>query len=79
MVNDKKDFGVGERVCEKVGENEVKILDIIRENNSITYLELSKRLGIAEKNICKNMEKLKQKGFLKRVGFAKGGHWEVLK
>ena len=26
----------------------------------------------------KNIEKLKQKGLLKRIGPAKGGHWEVV-
>jgi ATP-dependent DNA helicase RecG len=78
----KKDWGedrVGEKVGEKVGENEYKILDIIRENSSITYIELSEILGMAEKNIYKNIEKLKQKGLLRRVGPAKGGYWEVLK
>ena len=68
-----------EKVGEKVGENEAKILDLISQNKNITYVELANKLGIAEKNIYKNIEKLKQKGLLKRIGPAKGGYWKVIK
>ncbi len=69
---------LGERVGEKVGETGKKILFIIRKNNKATYKELSEKLNIAEKNIYLNVEKLKSKGLLRRIGPAKGGHWEVI-
>jgi len=43
----------------------------------ISIVQLSKKVGIAEKNIEVNIKKLKQAGILKRIGPAKGGHWEV--
>ncbi len=70
---------VGEKVREKVGENEKKILELIKQNNFITYQELMKKIGISEKSIYKNIEKLKQKRLLKRIGSDKGGHWEIIK
>jgi len=47
------------------------------ENPTISIVQLSKKVGIAEKNIEVNIKKLKQAGILERIGPAKGGHWEV--
>ena len=69
----------GGRLSEKVGENEAAILDLISKNNTITYIALAKQLNISEKAIYVNVEKLKNKGLLKRVGPDKGGHWEITK
>ena len=75
---DKVGEKVGDKVGEKVGEKEKQILYHIRKNDAITYKELAGLIGVTEKSIYKNIEKLKQKGHLKRVGPAKGGHWEIL-
>jgi ATP-dependent DNA helicase RecG len=34
-------------------------------------------VGISERKIRENIKKLKSKGFLKRIGPDKGGHWEI--
>ena len=47
------------------------------ENNAIKIFELARRLGVNEKTIKRDIEKLKQKGLLKRIGGAKGGRREV--
>ncbi len=65
------------KVGEKVGENEAKIFNLISQDKNITYVELANKLNITEKSVYKNIEKLKKKGLLKRIGPAKGGHWEV--
>ena len=70
---------VGEKVGEKVGKNETKIFNLILQDKNITYVELSNKLNITEKSVYKNIEKLKKKGLIKRIGPAKGGHWEVIK
>ncbi len=69
---------VDEKWSDRVGENEAKILDLISKNRYITYVELAHRLDITEKSIYMNIEKLRKKGLIKRVGPAKGGYWEVL-
>ena len=69
---------VCEKVGEKVGENEAKIFNLLSQDKNITYVELANKLNITEKSVYKNIEKLKKKGLLKRIGPAKGGHWEVI-
>ena len=39
---------------------------------------LSEELGINPSVIQKHINKLKQKGLLKRIGPAKGGYWEII-
>jgi len=72
---------VGEKVGEKVGENltknQAKIINFMKKNEFVSIIELSKRVGIATKNIEKNIEKLKKLDLIKRIGGAKGGHWKV--
>ena len=56
----------------------VKILSLISENNTITREELAEQLGVSVKGIDWQIGTLKREGKLKRVGSARGGHWEVL-
>jgi len=73
-VNEK----VSEKVGEKVSERQRLIISAISENPHITQSELAKILNITVVHINKNMRKLQEKGFIRRVGPDKGGHWEVL-
>lgn len=68
-----------QRLGEKLGENQKKILEIINKNKFISIIELSKELEISTTAIEKNLSKLKQKNLLKRIGPAKGGYWEIVK
>jgi len=63
---------------EKLGENEEKILEIILKDKFVTISELSKSLNISTTAVENNISKLKRNRLLKRVGPAKGGHWEVI-
>lgn len=69
---------VGEKVGEKLTPNQQKIIEHIMENPYISAKELSEFVGISQRKIEENIAKLKEKGILRRVGPAKGGHWEVL-
>ena len=57
----------------------VKILALIEENPKITREELSEKTGLTIRGVEWNLAKLKQKGLLKRIGPAKGGHWKIKK
>lgn len=59
------------------GKTSGKILEAILQNNSITIPELSILIGITERSIERNLQKLQKEGTLKRIGPAKGGHWQV--
>ncbi len=54
-----------------------RILRVLRENPTITTLELSTAIGLSQKAIEWNIKKLKSARLMKRVGPDKGGHWEV--
>jgi len=69
---------VSEKTSGKVsGKTSGKILEAILQNNSITIPELSILIGITERSIERNLQKLQKEGTLKRIGPAKGGHWQV--
>ncbi len=55
----------------------VKIVEMILENKYITIPKMANTLGITERSIERNIEKLKSLAILKRIGPAKGGYWEI--
>jgi len=67
------------RAVKTVGKTVGKILALINENPKITREELSVKTGLTIRGVEWNIARLKQKKLLKRVGPAKGGHWEVIK
>ena len=54
-----------------------KILKIIGNNNKILLQEISNQLNVSKRTIRRDIEKLKQKKKLKRIGNKKGGYWKV--
>jgi len=63
----------------RVGETMVEIIQIMKENPSITIGKIAKATGLTIKGVEWNIKGLKQKGLIKRIGPNKGGHWEVMK
>jgi predicted HTH transcriptional regulator len=45
---------------------------------NISIPEMAETIGISERSIERNIESLKKKGLLKRIGPAKGGHWQII-
>jgi len=62
-----------------LSSNEKTILKEMKNNLKIPANELSGKLKINIRNIEKNIEKLKEKRFIKRVGSRKTGYWEILR
>lgn len=68
-----------EKTREKTrGKTRGKIIEIIKNNPSVTIHEMATITGITIKGIEWQIAKLKQKGIIKRVGPAKGGHWVIV-
>ncbi|MBQ3616683.1 MAG: winged helix-turn-helix transcriptional regulator, partial [Bacteroidales bacterium] len=63
----------------EVTENQKTILSEIEKNPLITAQQLSDILHISSRKIQKNMAILRSKGFIRRVGPDKGGHWKIVK
>jgi ATP-dependent DNA helicase RecG len=68
----------GEKLGEKLGENRLEIIKLMQANQQISIAELSRQIGISTTAIERNIKYLKEKEIIKRVGAAKGGHWEVI-
>ncbi|MBE0640073.1 MAG: winged helix-turn-helix transcriptional regulator [Bacteroidales bacterium] len=53
------------------------MIEFVRRDNHITAMEIAREIGISHRKVQENMAKLKEMGILKRIGPAKGGHWEI--
>ena len=69
---------VGKTVEKTVGKTAGKILDAIRDNPKVTQSQLAKITGLTVRGVEWNMKKLQEAKVIKRVGPAKGGHWEII-
>ena len=61
-----------------LSETQKNILNLIKENNKITQLEISEKLSINKITVMRNIKLLKEKNILKRHGADKKGQWEIL-
>ena len=67
-----------ERGVENLSDKQIIIVDLIKKNPSITKKQIQKVGGLSKKSVEYNIQKLKKMDVLRRVGFAKGGHWEII-
>lgn len=58
-------------------DNQIKIIELIKENPKITRKELAKKINITDDGVKYNLKKLAEKGIIKRIGAKNGGHWLV--
>jgi ATP-dependent DNA helicase RecG len=72
-LNEKLD----EKLDEKIGTARATILRLMRNNPVITVSRISSRLKMSRTAVDKNIQILKSRGYVKRIGPAKGGRWEV--
>ena len=75
QTSEKTSEKTSKKTSEKTSET---ILGIISENPRITVKELSQLTGLSVGGVRWNLDKLADKGQLKRVGPDKGGYWEVI-
>lgn len=68
---------VGEKVGEKLTKNPKRILQILLKNNTASAQQVAEQFSISKRKTEENFRKLREQGLIKRVGPARGGHWEV--
>jgi ATP-dependent DNA helicase RecG len=61
------------------GKTPGKILELLKEDPSLSIPELAGQLGKSESAVERAVRSLRKTGQLKRIGPAKGGYWEVTK
>jgi len=71
--------GLGERLGEKLGETRAAMIQAIQEDPDITTKTLAEKLHLSTTAIDKNLRFLRLRGHVKRIGPARGGHWQIMK
>ena len=61
-----------------ISDLEKKVLALLKKHPSISFTGLGKQLAISRDTAKEYVNKLKEKNVVKRVGPARGGHWEVV-
>lgn len=74
----------GQKGGQKSGQKEYlktidTVLQLIRDNPSITRKELTQTVGISPSAIQKHVNRLKADGIIIRHGGDRGGYWEIIK
>ena len=70
--------GLGEKLGEKLGETRAAIVQSMRNDPKITTTKLAEKLSLSTTAMDKNIQYLKSHGHIRRIGPARGGHWEIL-
>jgi ATP-dependent DNA helicase RecG len=70
---------VVEKVVEHLTHNQNQIIKLIEQDISVSSREISEKIGISTRKVQENIAKLKNMGFVKRIGPAKGGFLEIIK
>jgi predicted HTH transcriptional regulator len=60
------------------GKTEEQIIALFSVNKKLTIPELAETLGVTTRAVEKQIARLREQDRLRRVGPAKGGHWEVV-
>ena len=72
------DNNVHKDVHKEITERQALIISMIQDNPNIGRIEMSTKLGVNEKTIRRDLEDLKEKRIIVRIGGRKEGHWEIL-
>ncbi len=65
------------QVRRKFGENSEKILELILRDQYISASAMADVIGVSARAIEKQLQKLKGKGVIHRIGPDKGGFWKI--
>ena len=69
---------LGDRLGDRLGKNRLRIFQLIKTNAKITIPQLASELNISTTAIENNIKILKDENYIRRIGSAKGGYWEVM-
>ncbi len=68
-----------EKTTHSSEKNSEKITTLMQQHPSVTIRELAAALGISTRAVEKQIARLRSAGSIRRIGPARGGHWEVLR
>ncbi|MHB9142268.1 MAG: HTH domain-containing protein [Paludibacter sp.] len=62
---------------ENLSSREKNIINLMKDNNSISRKLLAKKMGISTATVARDITSLKEKGVIKRIGGDRGGYWKI--
>lgn len=60
-------------------KSSVKIIEMLRADPDVSAREIAMQIELTVRAVEKQLAALKANGEIRRVGPARGGHWEVIK
>ncbi len=77
-VPDRVPDKVPDRVPDNLTENQSKIIQLLKTNNRLSLADLGRKIGMSKRKVLDNMNVLKDKGRIERIGSPRGGYWKVI-
>ena len=68
----------GQRKKLVLSDTQKRVIEILKDRPQISRKELAAKIGINASAVQKHLKKLKDAGYINRIGADFGGHWEVL-
>lgn len=62
---------------ENLSSREKSIINLMKDNNSISRKLLAKKMGISSATVARDIKSLKEKGIIERIGGDRGGYWKI--
>ena len=62
----------------KLEEKEKQIVDMLRKDSTLTRVNMAEKLGCSESTVKRTLQKLMDKGAIKRIGSKKKGEWIIV-
>lgn len=79
LNSNKTEDNVGDNVGGNVVDKRLmKVVEIIKANNSISAKEIASLIGVTSRTIERDVEKLKASNKIKREGDERSGYWKVI-
>ena len=91
---DENEYKLGDELGDKLGDelgsklgssynelnnNRKRILELIEIDSRISIAQIAEKMGFSTTAIEKNIDYLKENGYLKRIGKTRSGYWEIIK
>ena len=72
-VNDEVNIHVNDKLNNDVND----LLDYLKNHPDYTVTQFAEHFEVSRKTIAARLKKLKENGYIKRVGSARKGYWKV--
>ncbi len=60
-----------------VTDRQRAIINLMKDNATVSTIQMAEKLGVTKRTILRDIEALKAKQIITRIGSGKTGHWEV--